>query len=74
MQLFDREHHVPVLAPDDVPVLDGELFEELGLDIAIVLGVRVCQKKWPEVHRPGCAVAEEDVKAHFSRIFRTYDI
>ena len=49
MQLLNRENQVPVLAPDDVAVLDGEmaalgfaasLVEELaGVEVLVVLRV-----------------------------------
>lgn len=37
IKLLDRENHLPVLAPDYVVVLDGELHEVLRLDVAVVL-------------------------------------
>ena len=49
MELLDREDHVPVLAPDYVAVFDGELFEVLWLDVAVVLRI-------PAQCRPGSPV------------------
>ena len=50
MQLFNREHHIPVLSPNDIAVLDGVLLEVLGFDVAVVLGMRVRKDKRPEIH------------------------
>ena len=74
MELLDWEDHVPVLAPDYVAVFDGELFEVLRLDVAVVLRVWMCKDEWLEIHSLGRAVAEEDVKAHVSCIFSSYDV
>ena len=41
VQLLNREHHIPVLSPYDIAVLDGVLLEVLGFDVAVVLGMRV---------------------------------
>ena len=74
IELLDREDHVPIFAPDYVAVLDGELFEVLWLDVAVVLRVWMCKDEWLEIHSLGRAVAEEDVKAHVSSIFSSYDV
>ena len=74
MELLDREDHVPVLAPDYVAVFDGELLEVLWLDVAVVLWVWMCKDEWLEIHSSGRAVAEEDMKAHVSCVFSTYDV
>ncbi len=37
VELLNWEDHVPVFAPDYVAVFDGELFEVLWLDVAVVL-------------------------------------
>ena len=50
MQLLNREHHIPVLAPDDIAVLDRELLEVLWYDVPVVLGMRVRKDKRPEIH------------------------
>ena len=63
IQVFNREDHVPVFAPDYVAVFDGELFEVLWLDVAVVLRMWMCKDEWLEIHSLGRAVAEEDVKA-----------
>ena len=34
IQVFNREYHVPILAPDYVALLYGELLEVLWLDVA----------------------------------------
>ena len=49
MELLDREDHVPVLAPDYVAVFDGELFEVLWLDVAVVLRVWMCKDEWLKI-------------------------
>ena len=74
MELLDWEDHVPVFAPDYVAVFDGELFEALWLDVAVVLRVWMCKDEWLEIHSLGRAVAEEDMKAHVSSIFSSYDV
>ena len=74
IELLDREDHVPVLAPDYVAVFDGELLEVLWLDVAVVLRMWMCKDEWLEIHSLGRAVAEEDVKAHVSCIFSSYDV
>ena len=74
VELLDWEDHVPVFAPDYIAVFDGELLEVLRLDVAVVLWVWICKNKWLEIHSLGCAVAEEDVKAHVSCIFSSYDV
>ena len=74
IELLDMEDHVPVLAPDDVAVFDGELFEVLWLDVAVVLRMWMCKDEWLEIHSLGRAVAEEDVKAHVSCVFSSYDV
>ena len=43
IKLLDRENHVPVFAPDYVAVFDGELFEVLWLDVAVVLRMWMCK-------------------------------
>ena len=72
IKLLDRENHVPVLAPDYVAVFDGELFEVLWLDVAVVLRVWMCKDEWLEIHSLGRAVAEEDAKDHISYVFGSY--
>ena len=72
--LLDWEDHVPVFAPHYVAVFDGELLEVLRLDVAVVLWVWMCKDEWLEIHSLGRAVAEEDVKAHVSRVFSSYDV
>ena len=74
IELLDREDHVPVLAPDYVALLYGELFEVLWLDVAVVLRVWMYKDEWLEIHSLGRAVAEEDMKAHVSSIFSSYDV
>ena len=74
IELLDWEDHVPVLAPDYVAVFDGELFEVLWLNVAVVLRVWMCKDEWLEIHSLGRAVAEEDVTAHVSSIFSSYDV
>ena len=49
MELLDWEDHVPVLAPDYVAVFDGELFEVLWLDVAVVLRVWMCKDEWLKI-------------------------
>ena len=43
-------------------MFDGELFEVLWLDVAVVLRVWMCKDEWLEIHSLGRAVAEEDAK------------
>ena len=74
VELLDWEDHVPVFAPDYVAVFDGELLEVLRLDVAVVLWVWMCKDEWLEIHSLGRAVAKEDVKAHVSRVFSSYDV
>lgn len=74
VQLLDGEHHVPVLTPYYITMFDGELLEIPGLNVTVVLGVGVRKDERPEIHCLGSAVAEEDMKAHISRIFCAYYI
>ena len=55
-------------------MFDGELLEVLWLDVAVVLRVWMCKDEWLEIHSLGRSVAEEDVKAHVSYIFSSYDV
>ena len=74
VELLDWEDHVPVFAPHYVAVFDGELLEVLWLDVAVVLRMWMCKDEWLEIHSLGRAVAEEDVKAHVSCVFSSYDV
>ncbi len=74
MELLDWEDHVPVLAPDYVAVFNSELFKVFWLYVAVVLWVWMRKDEWFEIHSSGRAVAEEDVKAHVSCIFSSYDV
>ena len=74
MELLDRENHVPVLAPDNVAVFNSEFLEVLRLDVAVVLWVWIGKDEWLEIHSLSSAVTEEDVKAHVSCIFGSYDV
>ena len=68
MQLLDGENQVPVLAPDNVAVLDGEaaalgfaasLVEELaGVEILVVLRVWVTTDEVTYINHSGGIVAE----------------
>ena len=62
VELLDREDHVPIFAPDYVAVFDGELFEVLWHDLAVVLRMWMCKDEWLEIHSLGRAVAEEDTE------------
>ncbi len=70
--MLNREHHIPVLTPYNIAVLDGELSEVLRCEVSVVLRMRVRKDKRPEIHCLGCAVTEEDAKAHISCVFRAY--
>ena len=74
VELLDWEDHVPVFAPHYVAVFDGELLEVLRLDVAVVLWVWMRKDEWLEIHSLGRAVAKEDVKAHVSCVFSSYDV
>ena len=55
-------------------MLNGELLEVFGFKVRVVLRVWMCKDEWLEIHSLGRAVAEEDVKAHVSCIFGSYDV
>ena len=42
MKLFDGKDQIPIFAPYDVAVVNGELFEFLFIEILVILGVRIC--------------------------------
>jgi len=51
VQLLDGENQVPVLAPDDVAVLDGEAAELAGVEVLVVLRVGMAADELADVHR-----------------------
>ena len=74
VELLNWEDHVPVLSPHDISMLDGELLEVLWLDISIVLGVRMSQDEWLEIHSLGRTVAKGNAKLHIPDVLSPYDV
>lgn len=58
MKLLDGEDEIPVLAPDHVAVLDGEAAEEAGIQVFVVLRMRMAADEVADVHGLHRVVAE----------------
>ena len=58
MQLLNREHQVPILAPNDIAVLNGEAAELARVQVLVVLRMRMTTYVVTDTHRAVGAVAE----------------
>ena len=58
MQLLKRENQIPILAPDDVAVLNGEAAELAGVEVLVVLWVGMAADELADVHCLHGVVAE----------------
>ena len=74
MQLLDGENQVPVLAPDDVAVLDGEATEFAGVEVLVVLRVGMAADELADVHRLHGVVAERQADAEVARVLGLDDV
>ena len=84
MQLLNGENQVPVLAPDDVAVLDGEaaalgfaasLVEELaGVEVLVVLRVGMAADELADVHRLHGVVAESQADGQIACVLGLDDV
>ena len=84
MQLLNGENQVPVLAPDDVAVLDGEaaalgfaasLVEELaGVEVLVVLRVWMAADELADVHRLHGVVAERQADGQIACVLGLDDV
>ena len=74
VQLFDRKNHVPVLAPDNVAVLDGEAAELAGVEVLVVLRVGMAADELADVHRLHGVVAERQADCQVARVLGLDDV
>jgi len=74
VQLLDGENQVPVLAPDDVAVLDGEAAELAGVEVLVVLRVGMAADELADVHRLHGVVAERQADAEVARVLGLDDV
>ena len=74
MKLLNREYHIPILSPHDIPVFNGEFFEILRFNISIILRVGMGQDERSKINRPGSPVTEKDVETNISRILGANDV
>ena len=58
MQLLNREHQVPILAPNDIAVLNGEAVELSGIKVFVVLRMRMTTNEVSHIHNLYRVVAE----------------
>ena len=68
VQLLHRENQVPVLAPDDVAVLDGEAAELAGVEVLIVLRMGMATDELADVHRLHGVVAERQTNCQIAHV------
>ena len=73
VQILDGENHVPVLAPNDVSVVDGEAAELAGVEVFVVLRVGVAADEVPDVHRPHGIVAERQADSQVTHVLSLGD-
>ena len=74
MQLLYGENQVPVLAPDDVAVLDGEAAELAGVEVLVVLRVGMAADELADVHRLHGVVAERQADGQIACILGLDDV
>ena len=58
VQLFDGKNQVPVFAPNNVPVLNGETVELARVEVFVVLRMRMATDEIANIHRLHGVVAE----------------
>ena len=58
MQLLYREHQVPILAPNDIAVLNGKATELARIKVFVVLRMRMAANEIPHIHNLHRIVAE----------------
>ena len=58
VQLLNGEYQVPVATPDDVASVEGECAELLGIEVFVILRVRVSTDIVADIHCAVGAVAE----------------
>lgn len=56
--MLDGKNQIPVLAPHDVAVFNGEAAELAWVEILVVLRMGVAADEVADVHRPHSVVAE----------------
>ena len=54
--------------------VNSEFLEIFWFNVAVILWMWIRKNKWLEIHSLGRTIAEEDVKAHVSCIFSSYDV
>jgi len=56
--MLDWKNHIPVLAPHDVAVVNGEAAELAGVEVLVVLRMGVATDEVTDVYSPHGVVAE----------------
>ena len=74
MQLLYRENQVPVLAPNDVAVLDGEAAELAGVEVLVVLRMGMAADELADVHRLHGVVAERQADGQVACVLSLDDV
>ena len=68
MQLLYREHQVPILAPNDIAVLNGKATELARIKVFVVLRMRMTTDEVPHIHYLYRVVAEGQRNGQISLI------
>ena len=66
--MLDGENHVPVLAPHDVAVVNGEATELAGIEVLVVLWVGVVADEVTDVHCPHGVVTERQADGQVTHV------
>ncbi len=69
MQLFDGKNQVPVFAPNNVPVLNGETVELARVEVFVVLRMGMATNEIANIHRLHSVVAERQANGQIACVF-----
>ena len=74
VQLIDREYQIPIFAPNNIAILDGETAELARVKILIILRVWMAADKITNIHNLSCVVVKVKTNTQIPSILGPNDI
>lgn len=68
IQLFYWENEIPILSPDNIPMLDVKTLEITGLEITIVLRVSMADQIRSEIQLSPETITEKQLESETSQV------